>query len=58
MMKTFTSFGNKVVEREIVHSFCSLWYSSETLGFAFTCLLSICPKMCIPCKEVQRLKAT
>ena len=42
----------------MIHSFRSLWYSSETLGFAFTCLLSICPKICTPCKEVERLKAT
>ena len=25
MIKTFTSFGNKVVQHEIVHSFRSLW---------------------------------
>ena len=57
-----------MVRTDVLHDSCSvealkqefrsLSYSSQTLGFAFICLLCISPSMCKPCKDVAQLKAT
>ena len=58
MVNTLRLSSSTVVKCGTIHSFRSLSYSSRTLGLALTCLLSICPKIYRPCKEVARLKAT
>ena len=58
MVKTLRLTCSTVVKCGAIHSFRSLSYSSRTLGFALICLLSICPNIYRPCKEVARLKAT
>lgn len=41
-----------------LHDLLSLSYSLRTLGFAFTCLLLIYPRICSPCREVKRPNTT